>query len=435
MTSASDTVLYRRAIEALRNGVPNADAVRVLGSNQERVEQAFTEKLASVQESLADGSQVSGLLIQGGFGSGKSHLLKYLEDRASSQHFVCSRIVISKETPLFDPAKVYRAAIENAVVPGRGGPAIQTIAHALRPDTPAYADLFKWANSAGSGLSELFPATLLLHERLNNDPELVEKITNFWSGDKLSIADVRQGLRQIGQAATFSIKRVRERELAVQRFAFAPRLMIAAGYRGWVLLIDEVELIGRYSALQRGKSYAELARWMGKVEGEEYPGLVAVATITDDYAARVLEEKGDLDTIGPRLRSRDTDEFNIMAARAEGGMRIIEREAITLVPPDDSVLDQTYRKLRDLHARAYRWEPPDVEFGARMVRRAMRSYVRRLINEWDLKRLYPELTVHTEEQDLTPSYEEEPELEQSSGDDSSSDGPVGAGPDADSISR
>ena len=53
----------------------------------------------------------------------------------------------------------------------------------------------------------------------------------------------------------------------MQRFRFVPRLMAAAGYKGWIVLLDEVELIGRYSLLQRAKSYAEVARWVRGAEG------------------------------------------------------------------------------------------------------------------------------------------------------------------------
>ena len=74
------TVDYRSALEALRNGVPNEDAVRVLGSNQDAVEQLFLDRLKSIQDAVSSEHQVPGLLIQGGFGTGKSHLLKYLED-------------------------------------------------------------------------------------------------------------------------------------------------------------------------------------------------------------------------------------------------------------------------------------------------------------------------------------------------------------------
>ena len=59
------------------------------------------------------------------------------------------------------------------------------------------------------------------------------------------------------------------RELARQRLRFLPQLLRAAGHAGWVVLFDEVELIGRYSLLQRGRSYAELARWLDGNPGDE----------------------------------------------------------------------------------------------------------------------------------------------------------------------
>ena len=54
-----------------------------------------------------------GMLVAGDFGTGKSHLLGYLESQALAQNFVCSRVVVSKETPLFDMDKMYKAAVEN----------------------------------------------------------------------------------------------------------------------------------------------------------------------------------------------------------------------------------------------------------------------------------------------------------------------------------
>ena len=100
----------RRALEALRNGVPNGDAVAALGCNQSAVESNFNTLLSRVSDG-ADMPETSlGMLVAGEFGSGKSHLLGYLEARALAQSFVCSRVVISKEKrPLFDLDKVYRA--------------------------------------------------------------------------------------------------------------------------------------------------------------------------------------------------------------------------------------------------------------------------------------------------------------------------------------
>ena len=111
----------RRALEALRNGVPNGDAVAVLGCNQPEVEQVFTGMLSRMSGEGAGPEGGQGMLVAGEFGSGKSHLLGYLESQALSRNFVCSRVVISKETPLFDMDKVYRAVVENGKVPGVNG--------------------------------------------------------------------------------------------------------------------------------------------------------------------------------------------------------------------------------------------------------------------------------------------------------------------------
>ncbi|MGO9256789.1 MAG: BREX system ATP-binding domain-containing protein [Bryobacteraceae bacterium] len=404
---------YQRALEALRNGVPNRHAVSVLGCDQTDAEEAFSERLSAVEGATGDGDQVPGILFAGGFGAGKSHLLDYLEHLANLRNFVTSRIAISKETPLFDPSKVLLAAIDGAVVPGLYGEAIREIALRLQPDSRKYGEFFEWVNSPSSGLSQIFAATVLLHEKLKNDPELVDDIASFWSGERLPVSRIRQGLKQINCSRTYSLKTVKVKELALQRFAFVSRLILAAGYAGWVLLIDEVELVGRYSLLQRGRSYAELARWMGRVEGDVIPGLMSVAAITDDFGLAVLQERGDRDKVGARLRAKETDEYLNLAGRADTGMRLIERETRLLQPPDESTLRQTYQRLKELHAKAYDWDPPEIPWPAAAMRRPMRSYVRRWVNEWDLRRLYSGAEISTEEEpEIRPTYKQDLLLEQ-----------------------
>ena len=407
---------YRRALEALRNGVPNRDAVRELGSNQSAVESAFLERLSSVESSAREGKQVRGLLFAGDFGAGKSHLLDYLEHLAISKNFVTSRVVVSKETPLYDPDKLFHAAIDGAEVPGLTGEAIREMILRLQPNTQRYAEFSAWANSVTSQLDSIFAATVLLHEKLHNDPELVEQITRFWLGERLSIGKIKQGLKQVGASGMYVLKPVKVKELALQRYRFLARLIQAAGYTGWVLLIDEVELVGRYSLMQRGRSYAELARWMGHLKGEAYPGLTAVAAITDDFGLAVLQEKSDRDLVGDRFRKKDTDEFVALAGRAETGMRLIEREALILQPPDDSTLAATYQRIKEIHAKAYGWDPPEIPeslLAVTAMSRRMRSYVRRWVNEWDLKRLYPGAEVSAEEEEqIELTYAEDESLEQ-----------------------
>ena len=348
----------RRAMEALRSGVPNREAVRLLGCNQPQAESRFQDLLRRASDTAAAPRSALGMLVSGDFGAGKSHLLSHFEYRALSQGFVCSKVAISKETPLYDLSKVFKSAMDNGRILDRTGPLIEEIGLQLNCDSGEYSNLFGWANSPSSGLHPIFPASLLVHER-SSELELNRAIESFWAGERIKVSDVKNGLRQIGQLQSYSFRAPRAAELPPQRLRFATELVKAAGYKGWVVLLDEIELVGQYSLLQRARSYAELARWLGQAQGEAYPGLVAVGTVTADYAlANISAEassKKDRDYAGQRLRSRGDDNG---AARAETAMRLLERECTPLVAPAEADVNNTLDTLRNIYSEAYGWDCP-----------------------------------------------------------------------------
>ncbi len=388
MIGAGSSVQSRRALEALRAGVPNRDAVAALGSLQIGVEDRFTQLLEAVDTRPGD-DPPGGMLIGGGFGSGKSHVLAHLAARALDAGFVVSKVVVSKETPMHDPAKVYRSAIDDARVPGKPGSAIDEIAVGLRTESAEYAGLYRWVHRDDTPVDSRFAASLFLYEYARGDAEFADRIVRFWAGDKLPVADLRRRLKEAGAASTYRLAAAKERDLATQRFRFVSRLVRAAGYRGWIILLDEVELIGRYSVLQRGRSYAEVARWVRGDRDDPGAPVGAVLTTVDDFDAQVLVGKNDIELIPKRLRLKGTAEDDVVATLAETGMRIMEREQIPLQPPDLDALDRTYLLLRDIHAEAYGWTPPDVEGLERLPSNRMRQYVRAWIHQWDLRRLDP----------------------------------------------
>jgi hypothetical protein len=397
----------RRAIEALRAGVPSADAVAALGSGQSVIEdrfQALCERVA--------GGTAGGLLLGGGFGTGKSHLLEHLARLGLDAGWTVSRVVISKETPLHDPAKVFRAAADSAVRAGHARPAIIEAAAGLDLDGRAYAELLRWAASSGSELNERFPATLALFAHVRDrDAAFAETILRFWSGEPIAVPELRRRLRERGEQRP-ALPPVGAVELARQRTRFAARLLAAAGSPGWLVLFDEVELIGRYSLLQRAKSYAELAGWMRGEHGRGVP-IAAVFAMTDDFEAAVITERNDRELMPAKLRLKDRPEATALASAAELGMRIIARETHLLTPPDDVELKQAYDRLRELHGQAFGWQPPDVAGLERLGATRMRQYVRAWINQWDLVRLYPGYRPETEMVDVPSDYREDPDLERS----------------------
>ncbi len=409
VAAEDERLAARRAIEALRSGVPSQAAVRLLGSAQPHVEERFWRQLQEAGEDLPKGMQTPGLLVAGDFGSGKSHLLGYLQYLALQQGFVCSKVVISKETPLYDPTKLYRAALQSAVVPGKRGLALTEIAAALDFTSPAYAELSRWAARPEAGLNSRFPATLFLYERVK-DPEILDRIISLWAGEPLNVSEIRFWLRAHGAAASYPLERVSSKELPFQRFTFASRLIAAAGFAGWVLLVDEVELIGRYSFMQRARSYAALARWAGLLPNQACPGLITVFAITSDFATAVLEDRSDAEAVPGKLRASGLDPERRLANEAEGGMRLIAREAVHLKAPDRPTVQHTKEQVRHLHARAYDWEPPGLE-GEEDLSLRMRQHVRQWINEWDLHRVDPGYTAQTVIGEVAIDYSERPDLE------------------------
>ena len=409
----------RRAIEALRNGVPNREAVDILGCNQPRAEAAFDALLAKAVDTGTPPGDSLGMLVSGGFGSGKSHLLAHLESRALERHFVCSKVAISKETPLYDLGKVFKSAVENARMPDRQGRLIEELGLAIDWKSDESAHFSRWTDRAASEelLSPMFPASLLVYERVG-DLELTGKIESFWSGDQIRVAEIRDGLRRIGQSKSYSFRAPKAAELPPQRLRFAIELIKSAGYKGWVVLLDEIELVGSYSLLQRGRSYAELARWLGRTVNQACPGLVVAGTVTDDFASAIISPDGrqDRDKVSPRL---DASRHASIAAHAETGMRLLERKCIPLNDPTEDDVNDTIEKLRQMYSESYDWEAPVLpgKAGGGGTQARMRYKVRASINEWDLRRFYPNSRPETVDEEYHNPYEEDADLERESKDD------------------
>src|SRR5262245_14878539 len=147
----------RRAIEALRAGVPNRDAVRHLGTDQKAVEKRSVDALGQVGAEWREARQLPGVLIGGDFGAGKSHLLEWLQHVALEQHFAVSKVVVSKEAPLSQPHRMFRTAMHSLRLPDLVG-GIEEVAHRMRTDTGAYARTLQRVQNPQSGFDAMFEA-------------------------------------------------------------------------------------------------------------------------------------------------------------------------------------------------------------------------------------------------------------------------------------
>ena len=406
----------RTAIEALRSGVPNRAAVRLMGTEEPALEHAFDEHLQRVWAEPAHG----GLGFAGGFGTGKSHFLGYLSEVARAQTFVVSRVVVSKDMPLSDPARVFEAAVRSATLPDRHDDAITAALDILRQSHEKAERLETALAHARDELAPLFSALLFLIRRESLSPAVNRQIERFLGGGKIRGADVRQALTEVGGRRKFDLRMPPAAVLLEQRIKFLAALFHAAGYAGWCLLFDEIELIGRYTPLRRAGAYAWLARWMGMEDapgfpGPGFPGIIAAYAITDDFVTAVIDEREDETRLTERLRLKDRHQDARLALVA---MRHIAQtvRARRLRQPGVEELTRASLRLGEIYRTAYGWETPEPEAVERTATRTMRQYIKGWITEWDMRRLTgdvsrivaEEITANYAEDDAasTPSEEE-----------------------------
>lgn len=398
------TIDARTAIEALRAGVPNRAAIRQMGTEQTAIEHAFEAALAAA---WGDAGQVpagigpagigpagigpagigaAGIGMAGGFGTGKSHLLGYLAEVARQQGFVVSRVVVSKETPLSHPGHVLAAALRDAALPDRPDDPIAACVTTLRERPEALDALEVAVSTPDAGFRPIFAACLFLIRRASTPPEMLRRIERLWAGVRVSTPAIRQALAAAGAGRMFSLKSVPAGELTDQLARFVPLLFRAAGYAGWCVLLDEIELIGRYTPLQRALSYAWLGSWLGLDGKRRSPGIVSAYAITDDFVAAVINARLDSEKLPERLVLKGRAAEAVLAL---AGIRHIEQTVLQhrLLPPTLGDLAACHDKVLRMYSAAYTWPAPPLPPAERTSSRTMRQYIKGWITQWDLLRL------------------------------------------------
>lgn len=404
------TIGARRAVEALRSGVPNRDVVRELGVFQGDVTQKFADLREDMRQSCErDEECPRSTVVSGGFGCGKSHLLEYLRHEALEHDCVCSHVVISKETPLFDPLKLLRAAAEMAAVPRKVGRAVPEILFTEKFNSPEFVRLFQWAHQQDAFGDRIAPLVKILDERPAGAEEVLDKIAREWSGYPMKVSEIRSCLRDIGQHKAYRVKTLTQKELGSQLWRFLPRLFHAAGYKGWVVLFDEVELMLRYSKLQRAKSYANVARLAGGTKDFGICGLLPVFAVTDEFWADADGEKKRDYEIPEWLRCRGKPGDEQLAKDAEAGMKLLKR-AMPLRSARAEELAELKDKVRRLHSQAFGWEAPPPGAREALASSSVREHVKSWITQWDMMLLYPGYRPDIVAEHVVHDYAEDAEL-------------------------
>lgn len=371
-------LLARRAIEALRGGIATPSVVQSLGISQPAIE----SRVESDLEACAAEEEVTPLVVVGGFGSGKTHILNYIAATASSKGFVTSYVVVSPETPLGNLHVVLKALAEASRAPGHTGKALRELMAKYGSKSAGFARVRRWA-AERDDIHDRFSAMLHLYE-VSSDPEFQSKVLADLEGHPMLKTAIKSALREIGQLQAYDLSHPKNRHLAPERLLLLSQLYRACDCKGWVVMFDELERLAFFPRKQRVEAYRAIGWWTQQArQGLGVYPVFAFAPGSIDEVWRKYEDHRFLDsTIQGSLFGEPVD-------LARLGLDILAKYRVLIEQPDAEQRERTLYAVRELYATAYDWRPqnPAVTF-RNMAPGSIRSQIRRWIAELDLNRVY-----------------------------------------------
>lgn len=379
----------RRAIESLRLGVPTMSSVTALPPAQPEIIEA-TQRLRRSRGSDAP----NGMLLEGDFGSGKSHLLTYLVSEARDDGYATSYVSISKEIPLHRLDLFYNAAIASLLYPDdRMGGSLSGALECLDRKGMPYDHLRQ-------RLSDGIPivgATVDLFVRSRHNSEVMQWIVDFWDGAPLSIYEFRRYARGVIPDIQ-ALRRPTSADLALGRFEATAALLAAAGCKGWLIVADELELIAKFTTLSRMKSYATIGALFGNAS-QTFPRFVG--GLTPDFRTAVFEYRNDLVEI-QEYQARLSPALSIAQGTA---FLNAPANRFPLRPLSQLDLGRAAESIRQVYRVAFAMDSlseirdSDIHSGQRL-----RTLVRKWITQWDIELVYGrpvEILTHALDHDLS----------------------------------
>jgi hypothetical protein len=329
--------------------------------------------------------------VGGPFGSGKSHLMHCFRAEALAAGFAVSPVTVGPEFPLHNLAVAVRVLANASEAPRAVGKATRELAAAAPGDPAKFEEFGRWAEA--SGIDSRFVALIELYKVSPFDEELRLRIVDDLEGKPLLNTELRSRLKGISTGRNWVLESAGGARLAPQRLRLLPRFFHACGLNGWVVLIDELEVLGRFGLRQRLAAY----RSMGEI--------VRAATTEGSCLVPVFAS-----TDGSYLEFISDDEANVLAglyypddASREDAILGLSafRNVLALEKPDrDQIGDIQYR-IQTIYEAAYQTRVSDPHVDSELLGYQIRTQIRNWVTQWDLNRFYPAEHVSVESAELS----------------------------------
>ncbi len=329
----------RVIIEGLRSGIP----YRETGEAMTIGRQENLKSLESLMDIVAQGKRppLWGQVIRAQYGEGKTHLMHALASMAWDSDWVVSMVSVSKESPLDRLEQLYPKLVMNALCPGSNQSGLDEIV------LEAIQGPHLLAESRDVTLS---PRTRAILDNLARRNAGTEALLADLHGQFMSLADLKRIHRE-NFPKPLKIATTRIHDEILSYLILIDWLVVRAGYRGWLLLMDEVELMGKFGRGSRARSYVNIGRFLQGI-GERTLSVWAVA---GNFQNDVIIQRDDLERAPQWLESRKLEAASAPLAR----LALEELSAARpLSRPSTTQIRELVTRVYELHQAAYNWDPP-----------------------------------------------------------------------------
>ncbi len=356
----------RHIIEALRSGIPSRAVGQYFSEARPQIMQEILQDLDAVREN----GKSSGRIISGKYGEGKTHLLNTVFNIAHANNMVVSVISLSKETPFDKLYLVYQKLVNNTYLPKRLQPGFMQELDQLTPNNPLTNDLLLFAAKQ----LETDRLYHILHAYVNTDDQ-DEKflLQTDLEGDFVPNLQIKQICRRIfDERISFQVNFVKSKHYQ-DYFSFLSHLFLLLGYKGWIILFDETELMGRLGKKTRLKAYQNMARFL--FPQKQLESTYSLFAISASYGEDVIEAKHEYESVKEVCSEEDAKPLlEVLGAI---------RNAPQLAPLTTEEINEVLIKLIKFHGRAYNWEPKvtvaqmmkTIDNGGHLLRTKIRSSI------------------------------------------------------------
>jgi hypothetical protein len=333
----------RHLIEALRSGVPSLRVGAYFTSARLDLINSIKEDLSEVSSGISKGR-----VLTGKYGEGKTHMLNTIFSLAQEQGFVVSLVSISKETPPNNLTVLYRRILENTYLPQRNESGIFSLFESLTPEGEKANELYLYALKKLSSDKLYFIFKTLLYSQGHKDDD----------ADALD-ADLRGYFMNLSLLKKLYMKYCNEKLVMRERFvqkkhafdyvSFMAKLFRTMGYKGWVILFDEAELIGRMARKSRENAYLNINKFLDPISSLE--SVYSVFAFSSSFADEVIAGKNEYSSVA--LCGRFQEEIEAMTNTLDRITKGSELESLS-----EEELNKSITSIVELYKRAYDRELP-----------------------------------------------------------------------------